>query len=219
MDKMKILAIEVMNGPMDGLRFVFPRSGVMTIGRHPENDVALLLDHYVSRRHAKLTCEDGKYLLDDTNSSNGTWMDDKRVSKVEVPVGATFRVGNTYLKLKEIPEGKFIGNAIDTIQRVEKYFLGLKEDMPDEDWKKLCRTLKVIIDDLSKESPEEVSDAIKRILDIINKELSEEPVIKGPIDYIKPSGEPRVDSIINSLVNLSNEFKKIKGNTSEDENS
>ena len=216
---MKILAIEVMNGPMDGLRFVITRSGVMTIGRQPENDVALPLDPYVSRRHAKITCEDGKYLLDDTNSSNGTWMDDKRVSKVEVPVGATFRVGNTYLKLKEIPEGKFIGNAIDTIQRVEKYFLGLKADMPAEDWKKLCRTLKGIIDDWSKESPEEVSDALKRFADIINKELAEEPYVKGPVDYIKPSGEPRVDSIINSLVNLSNEFKKIKGNTSEDENS
>jgi hypothetical protein len=216
---MKILAIEVMNGPMDGLQFVFPRSGVMTIGRHLENDVALLLDPYVSRRHAKITCEESKYLLEDTNSSNGTWMDDKKVSTAEVPVGATFRVGNTYLKLKEIPEDKFIGNAIDTIQRVEKYFLGLKVDMPAEDWKKLCRTLKGIIDDLSKESPEEVSDALKRIADIINRELPEEPYIKGPVGYIKPSGEPRVDSIINSLVNLSNEFKKIKGNTSEDENS
>lgn len=207
---MKILAIEVMNGPMDGLRFVFPPSGVMSIGRHPENDVALLLDHYVSRRHAKITCEDGKYLLEDTNSSNGTWMDDKKVSTVEVPVGATFRVGNTYLKLKEIPEDEFIGNAIDIIQRVEKYFLGLKADMPDEDWKKLCRTLKVIIDDLSKESPKEISDALKRIGDFINSELPEEPAIKGPIGYIKPSDEPRVDSIINSLVNLSNEFKKIR---------
>jgi pSer/pThr/pTyr-binding forkhead associated (FHA) protein len=215
---MKILAIEVMNGPMDGLRFVFPRSGVMTIGRHPENDVALPLDPYVSRRHAKIICEDGKYLLEDTNSTNGTWMDDKKVSRVKVPVGATFKVGNTYLKLKKIPEDEFIGNAIDIIQRVEKYFLGLKEDMPDEEWKKLCRTLKVIIDDLSKESPEEVSDPLQRILDIINKELPEEPAIKGPIGPIKPSGEPRVDSIINSLVNLSNEFKKIKGNASEDEN-
>jgi hypothetical protein len=216
---MKILAIEVMNGPMDGLRFVFPPSGVMTIGRHPENDVALLLDHYVSRRHAKLTCEDGKYLLEDTNSSNGTWMNDKKVSTVEVPVGATFRVGNTYLELKEMPEDEFIGNAMDIIQRVEKYFLGLKVDMPDEDWKKLCRTLKGIIDDLSKESPEEVSDPLQRISDIINKELAEEPDIKGPVDYIKPSDDPRVDSITNSLVNLSNEFKKIKGNACEDENS
>jgi len=216
---MKRLAIEVMNGPMDGLRFVITRSGVMTIGRQPENDVALLLDPYISRRHAKLTCEDDKYLLEDTNSTNGTWMNDKKVSTVEVPLGATFRVGNTYLELKEIPEDEFIGNAIDIIQRVEKYFLGLKVDMPDEDWKKLCRTLKVIIDDLSKESPEEVSDPLQRILDIINKELPEEPAIKGPIDYIKPSDDPRVDSIINSLVNLSNEFKKIKGNACEDENS
>lgn len=215
---MKILAIEVMNGPMDGLRFIFPPTGVMTIGRHPENDVALLLDHYVSRRHAKIICEDGKYLLEDTNSSNGTWIDDKKVSKAEVHVGATFRVGNTYLELKEMPEGEFIGNAIDNIQRVEKYFLGLKADMPDEEWKKLCGTLKVIIDDLRKESPEEVSDALKRIADIINKELAEEPYVKGPVAPIKPSGEPRVDSIINSLVNLSNEFKKIKGNASEDEN-
>jgi len=204
---------------MDGLRFVITRSGVMTIGRQPENDVALLLDPYISRRHAKLTCEDDKYLLEDTNSTNGTWMNDKKVSTVEVPLGATFRVGNTYLELKEIPEDEFIGNAIDIIQRVEKYFLGLKVDMPDEDWKKLCRTLKVIIDDLSKESPEEVSDPLQRILDIINKELPEEPAIKGPIDYIKPSDDPRVDSIINSLVNLSNEFKKIKGNACEDENS
>lgn len=48
-------------------------SDVTTLGRHPECDI-FLDDVTVSRHHAKLLREDGKLLLEDLGSLNGTYV-------------------------------------------------------------------------------------------------------------------------------------------------
>jgi hypothetical protein len=52
---------------------------------------------YVSRKHAKITCEDGVWTLSDMGSSNGTFIlrsDFEKVDEVELTDGCEFALGN-----------------------------------------------------------------------------------------------------------------------------
>jgi len=52
---------------------------------------------YVSRKHAKLTCDDGVWMLSDMGSSNGTFIlrnDFERVDQTEIKDGDEFALGN-----------------------------------------------------------------------------------------------------------------------------
>jgi pSer/pThr/pTyr-binding forkhead associated (FHA) protein len=52
---------------------------------------------YVSRKHAKITCEDGVWKLHDLGSSNGTFVlrsDFERVDEAELADGQEFALGN-----------------------------------------------------------------------------------------------------------------------------
>lgn len=56
------------------------QSSVITIGR--QSGVSLLLEHNsVSRLHAEITCSNGEYLLRDTGSSNGTFVNGSQVTR------------------------------------------------------------------------------------------------------------------------------------------
>lgn len=99
---MEKVAIEVFSGPMDGQRLKFP-AGIdrITIGRM-EGKIVILPDGYVSRDHAQITYENGKYWLEDT-SRHGTFIDDKKIDKkVELSVGTVLKVGNTLLKFDKV---------------------------------------------------------------------------------------------------------------------
>lgn len=77
----------------------------VTRGIHPEID--LRLDDAVSRRHAKIFVQDGKYILTDLNSTNGT-MHNRRLLQAEAQVplqaGDVVEVGEiTQIKVIEAP--------------------------------------------------------------------------------------------------------------------
>lgn len=52
---------------------------VVTIGRHPNNDISLLLES-VSRFHAKLELVGTRWIVTDLNSSNGTFVNGERIA-------------------------------------------------------------------------------------------------------------------------------------------
>jgi pSer/pThr/pTyr-binding forkhead associated (FHA) protein len=52
------------------------------IGRSKENDISLIADLSLSRRHAAITCVDGIYYLRDLRSSNGTLLNGKAVEGI-----------------------------------------------------------------------------------------------------------------------------------------
>jgi signal transduction histidine kinase len=56
---------------------------VVTIGRHPNNDVSLLLES-VSRFHAKLDLVGTRWIVTDLNSSNGTFVNGERIATPRV---------------------------------------------------------------------------------------------------------------------------------------
>jgi len=53
---------------------------VTRLGRQLDNDV-VLHEESISRCHAEIRCEDGKYILYDNNSTTGTYVNSKRVDR------------------------------------------------------------------------------------------------------------------------------------------
>jgi pSer/pThr/pTyr-binding forkhead associated (FHA) protein len=71
----------------------------LTIGRRPENDIALPWDDRASRVHAELECVGGEWVLvDEGLSSNGTWVGEARlVGRRRLRNGDVMRVGGTLI--------------------------------------------------------------------------------------------------------------------------
>ena len=60
-----------------------------------------LQDTYVSQMHARLADRDGSWYVEDLGSTNGTYLNDRRVqAPVEVHAGDVVRVGKTLLELR-----------------------------------------------------------------------------------------------------------------------
>jgi hypothetical protein len=65
----------------------------LLLGRADECDIAFA-DETVSRRHAALTCRDGRWVVQDLQSRNGTWVNGRRVSRCEVRAGDLVAAGD-----------------------------------------------------------------------------------------------------------------------------
>jgi pSer/pThr/pTyr-binding forkhead associated (FHA) protein len=73
----------------------------VTIGRAPDSTL-VLDDDYVSSRHARLVPQQGRWLIEDMGSTNGTYLDRTRVSvPTAVPLGTPIRIGKTVLELRK----------------------------------------------------------------------------------------------------------------------
>jgi len=51
----------------------------ITLGRTPKNDISIIGDPYISGKHAKFMIKDGKYYLEDMDSTNGTFLNGDEV--------------------------------------------------------------------------------------------------------------------------------------------
>lgn len=68
--------------------------GTLTIGRGEDNDI-VLADARVSRRHARITAHGGSVAIEDTNSSNGTFVNGSAVRSAQLVPGSLVVVGET----------------------------------------------------------------------------------------------------------------------------
>lgn len=86
----------------------------LTIGRRPENDIALEWDDRASRLHAELECAGGEWVLvDDGLSSNGTWVSEERVvGRRRLRDGDLLRIGSTLIAFCA-PLRSYAGTAPD----------------------------------------------------------------------------------------------------------
>jgi pSer/pThr/pTyr-binding forkhead associated (FHA) protein len=67
----------VQRGPDAGARFLLD-TDVVTVGRHPDSDI-FLDDISVSRRHATFTRNEGRYVISDLGSLNGSYVNRDRI--------------------------------------------------------------------------------------------------------------------------------------------
>jgi predicted component of type VI protein secretion system len=81
----------VKRGPNAGSRFRLDQP-VTSVGRHPDSDI-FLDDVSVSRRHAEFRRENGEYLVVDTGSLNGTYVNRKPVESVALTNGDEIQMG------------------------------------------------------------------------------------------------------------------------------
>jgi len=113
----------------------------LSIGRTEENDI-YYLNKIVSSKHATLSFRSGKWFIQDTNSSNGTFVNDTRVMKKELGIGDTvFIMGLKIIIGKNIialnnPDGlvrvspklkRFVNQTTDNIDEEDEYELADKE--------------------------------------------------------------------------------------------
>jgi pSer/pThr/pTyr-binding forkhead associated (FHA) protein len=89
----------VTKGPLAGT--VIPLTGEpITIGRAPDSTL-VLDDDFASGRHARLVPHDGRWIVEDLNSTNGTFLEHTKVTTpMPVPLGAPVRIGKTVLELR-----------------------------------------------------------------------------------------------------------------------
>jgi len=88
-------SIEVIQGPDKG-RTIPLRDHEAMIGR--EGEALRLSDSTVSRRHARLSRQDGQWFIEDLGSANGTFVNSARISRpARLHVGDQIRCGQTLL--------------------------------------------------------------------------------------------------------------------------
>ncbi len=72
----------------------------LTIGRAGDSDL-IVDDEYASTHHAKLVFINGDWLVQDLDSTNGTFLDGQKVSTpMAVPLNTQVRVGQTTFELR-----------------------------------------------------------------------------------------------------------------------
>ena len=79
-----------------------PFGAMVRIGRAGENDI-ILHDKLVSRRHATIVGEGGRYVLTDLNSANGTLVNDRPITgTAELRPGDRITIGDTVLTFSKV---------------------------------------------------------------------------------------------------------------------
>ncbi|MBA3456348.1 MAG: FHA domain-containing protein [Deltaproteobacteria bacterium] len=90
----------------------FELAAFNTIGRHPDNTIQIL-DRIISKEHAQIQrAADGRYLLRDLRSLNGTFMRGERVADHYLTDNDEFTMGSTRIVFVDKPK------ADDVLQRV-----------------------------------------------------------------------------------------------------
>ena len=93
------LVVEI--GPDEGKEF--PLRGTMRIGRSDDSEVALT-DAQASRQHAAVSLEPGGFVVQDLNSSNGTFVNGRKLDEPRLlKDGDRIRVANTVLAFRWEP--------------------------------------------------------------------------------------------------------------------
>jgi pSer/pThr/pTyr-binding forkhead associated (FHA) protein len=89
----------VTEGGLQGTRIGLTGAPVL-IGR--ANDSTLVLtDDYASTRHARISMQDGMWLVEDLGSTNGTYLGHRKLDgPVPMEVGVPLRIGKTVLELR-----------------------------------------------------------------------------------------------------------------------
>ena len=88
-------ALTVVRGPRAGLTFVL-KEGTTTVGRHTASDI-FLDDITVSRHHCRFIASNGDLVVEDSGSTNGTYVNGARVDREQLASGDEVIIGKFHL--------------------------------------------------------------------------------------------------------------------------
>lgn len=92
--------IEFLSGPRDG-EVIDVRTAEAVIGRGAGLDVTIVSDTVVSRRHARLRCDQGTIVIEDLGSSFGTFVGGEKITgKRSLEVDDVVCIGHTELRCR-----------------------------------------------------------------------------------------------------------------------
>lgn len=91
--------VAVVEGPATGTSVALA-SAPVTIGRATTSGI-VLPDDYVSSNHARLVPQGQDWVVEDSGSTNGTFVNNRKVnSPVVIPVGGRITIGRNVLELR-----------------------------------------------------------------------------------------------------------------------
>lgn len=96
-------------------------SAPISIGRGPQNDIVLDLDN-VSRKHCVVTPENGRVLVEDQGSTNGSYLNNEEISKGELRNGDHLKVGGAIFKFLS-------GGNIESLYHEEIYQMTIMDGL------------------------------------------------------------------------------------------
>jgi hypothetical protein len=89
----------ITSGPKEGMEIELPAEQ-LTIGRSSESGL-VIRDDYTSTHHARLMLWNDEWVIQDLDSTNGTFLDGTRVTlPTPVPLGSTVTIGTTSFELR-----------------------------------------------------------------------------------------------------------------------
>lgn len=109
------------HGPNLGKKYVL--SGAeFTIGRDGKNDLVIDVDN-VSRRHARILAKEGRFLVEDLGSTNGTYLNDEEIVRLTpLRTGDLVKVGSSIFKY-------LTGASIESLYHEEIYRLTISDGL------------------------------------------------------------------------------------------
>jgi pSer/pThr/pTyr-binding forkhead associated (FHA) protein len=93
-----VAVLTVTAGPDTGFKFRVKPNAVTAIGRGTDSDI-VLDDPATSRKHAHIEFADGRYVLKDQGSANGTLVNEQRVTEKPLADGDVIKIGQNTLKI------------------------------------------------------------------------------------------------------------------------
>ncbi|HEX8535833.1 MAG TPA: sigma 54-interacting transcriptional regulator, partial [Cystobacter sp.] len=101
--KLRKCRLQVTAGPDEGRSLVSDKER-LRCGAHPTNDLVLAEDRTASRHHFEILNTERGWLLVDLNSTNGTFLEGRRVERAYLSAGALVRAGSSVLSFTPIDE-------------------------------------------------------------------------------------------------------------------
>lgn len=93
-------ALVVTQGPLSGTTVNLGSQPIL-IGRAPDSTL-VITDDYASGRHARLYSDNGRWFVEDLNSTNGTYLGQQKLNRPQpITVGQPIRIGKTVLELRK----------------------------------------------------------------------------------------------------------------------
>ncbi len=90
----------VTSGPKAGIEIPLDKEQQFTIGRSAESSL-IIRDDFTSTHHARLMLWNDQWMVQDLDSTNGTFVEERRVNiPTPVPLNTAVQVGNTTFELR-----------------------------------------------------------------------------------------------------------------------